>query len=79
MKKYTLVIDHESCWGCKTCEVACKQEFNVPDDVRLISVLEDGPKMVYSLDATHLSSRFGAGQVNAYDCAVRSHCVGPGR
>jgi len=46
MSKYALVIDHESCWGCKTCEVACKQEFNVPVGVRLISVSEVGPKMV---------------------------------
>ena len=45
MNKYALVIDHESCWGCKTCEVACKQEFNVPDGVKLISVSEDGPKV----------------------------------
>jgi Fe-S-cluster-containing dehydrogenase component len=46
VKKYALVIDHESCWGCKTCEVACKQEFNVPDGVKLISVSDDGPKVV---------------------------------
>ncbi|UCF91885.1 MAG: 4Fe-4S binding protein [Desulfobacterales bacterium] len=41
MKKYALVIDHAACWGCKTCEVACKQEFHVPNGVRLISVAED--------------------------------------
>ena len=46
MSKYALVIDHDSCWGCKTCEVACKQEFNAPAGVRLISVVEVGPKMV---------------------------------
>jgi Fe-S-cluster-containing dehydrogenase component len=46
MNKYALVIDHEACWGCKTCEVACKQEFNVPEGVRLIHVSEDGPKDV---------------------------------
>ena len=46
MDKYVLVIDHESCWGCKTCEVACKQEFDVPDGVRFIYVSEDGPKEV---------------------------------
>jgi Fe-S-cluster-containing dehydrogenase component len=46
MKKTALVIDHESCWGCKTCEVACKQEFHVADGIKLISVLEDGPGMV---------------------------------
>jgi len=46
MKRYALVIDEEACWGCKTCEVACKQEFNPPDGVTLIRVWEDGPKMV---------------------------------
>lgn len=46
MDKHVLFIDHESCWGCKTCEVACKQEFNVPDGVRFIYVSEDGPKEV---------------------------------
>ena len=46
MKRYALIIDHESCWGCKTCEVACKQENLVPHGVKLISVSEDGPKTV---------------------------------
>jgi Fe-S-cluster-containing dehydrogenase component len=46
MKQYSLVIDHESCWGCKTCEVACKQEHRTTDNVKLISLWEDGPKMV---------------------------------
>lgn len=46
MKRYVLVIDHESCWGCKTCEVACKQENHTSYGIKLICVLEDGPKMV---------------------------------
>jgi len=46
MKRYALFIDHEACWGCKACEVACKQENNSPDGVKLISVWEDGPKLV---------------------------------
>lgn len=46
MPRYSLVIDHERCWGCKTCEVACKQEFRSPEGVRLISVEEVGPGMV---------------------------------
>jgi Fe-S-cluster-containing dehydrogenase component len=45
MKQYALVIDNESCWGCMACEVACKQENLAPDGIRLISVLEEGPKM----------------------------------
>ncbi|MFC1896008.1 4Fe-4S dicluster domain-containing protein [Thermodesulfobacteriota bacterium] len=46
MTKHVLAIDHELCWGCKTCEVACKQENHAPDGVRLIAVMEDGPKTV---------------------------------
>ncbi|RJX23341.1 MAG: 4Fe-4S dicluster domain-containing protein [Dethiobacter sp.] len=46
MKKNALIIDHEACWGCKTCEVACKQENGAPDGVRLIYVTEDGPQKV---------------------------------
>ncbi|MBW1672742.1 MAG: 4Fe-4S binding protein [Deltaproteobacteria bacterium] len=46
MKKYALIIDHEACWGCKTCEVACKQETNSTDGIKLISVSEDGPKII---------------------------------
>lgn len=46
MKRWVLTIDHASCWGCRTCEVACKQEMRVPVGIRLISVLEDGPKRV---------------------------------
>jgi Fe-S-cluster-containing dehydrogenase component len=46
MHQVALEIDHPLCWGCRTCEVACKQEMNAPDGVRLIRVLEDGPKEV---------------------------------
>jgi len=43
MTDYTLTIRHELCWGCKTCEVACKQEHDTPVGIRLIEVLEEGP------------------------------------
>jgi Fe-S-cluster-containing dehydrogenase component len=46
MTHYWLRIDEEACWGCKACEVACKQEFDLPVGVRLISVVEDGPRSV---------------------------------
>jgi Fe-S-cluster-containing dehydrogenase component len=46
LKRFELSIDHEACWGCRTCEVACKQEHDAPDGVRLIAVVEDGPQMV---------------------------------
>ena len=45
MPKYELYIDHELCWGCRTCEVACKQEHQSPEGIRLISVEEEGPML----------------------------------
>ena len=42
MRHFRLVIDHELCWGCKTCEVACKQENQIPDGLKLISISENG-------------------------------------
>ena len=41
MKHFELVIDDELCWGCKTCEVACKQEHQTPEGIKLISVSEN--------------------------------------
>jgi len=57
MNKYALIIEDFACWGCKACEVACKQEYNNPphgtyspsngtDAVKYLSVWEDGPKYV---------------------------------
>jgi Fe-S-cluster-containing dehydrogenase component len=43
MKNYILFIDHQACWGCKACEVACKQENRVPTGIKLIQVAEEGP------------------------------------
>jgi len=44
MTRLRLEIDQSKCWGCKTCELACKQENQAPDGVRLIRVGEDGPR-----------------------------------
>ena len=41
--KFCLTIDNHLCWGCKTCEVACKQENRAADGVKLIAVRESGP------------------------------------
>ena len=46
MKTCILEIDQESCWGCKTCEVACKQENRAAEGIKLICVSEDGPRMI---------------------------------
>jgi Fe-S-cluster-containing dehydrogenase component len=43
MNKFELSIEYDLCWGCKTCEVACKQENRSADGVKLISVQEKEP------------------------------------
>ena len=30
MNHYKLIFEEYACWGCKACEVACKQEYNAP-------------------------------------------------
>jgi ferredoxin len=56
MNNYKLIFEEYACWGCKACEVACKQEYNPPpygaydpkgaDAVKYVSVWGDGPKVV---------------------------------
>jgi len=46
MEKPALFIDEFFCWGCKTCEVACKQENRTPEGVKLICIWEDGPRQI---------------------------------
>jgi tetrathionate reductase subunit B len=41
VSKHALVIDDEACWGCKTCEVACSQEYDFRSKFMLVS--EEGP------------------------------------
>jgi len=38
MTPLALVIDHEACWGCLACEVACKQENNADAGVKLVGI-----------------------------------------
>ena len=41
-----LLVDIDLCVGCFSCEVACKQEHNLPQGPRLIKVIQVGPKEV---------------------------------
>jgi Fe-S-cluster-containing dehydrogenase component len=54
MTNHEVNIDHKLCWGCRTCEVACKQENRAADGVKLIAVREEwsaatnaAPDLVY--------------------------------
>ncbi len=65
MTQRRLSIGEEYCWGCRACEVACKQEHRAPEGVRLIRVREDGPRLVDG--RLHFS----------YRVAVCCHCEDP--
>jgi Fe-S-cluster-containing dehydrogenase component len=42
----TLFINNEDCVGCHACEIACKQEHNLPVGPRLIRVVSNGPRII---------------------------------
>ena len=44
--EYTLIVNTEDCVGCNACEVACKQEHNLPVGPRWIRVHSDGPREI---------------------------------
>jgi len=46
MPRFELKIDEQLCWGCRACEVACKQENRTAKGVSLIAVREDGPRWI---------------------------------
>ena len=46
MAKYSLLVDIDRCIGCQSCELACKQENNVPVGVRRVKVIQVGPRKV---------------------------------
>ena len=41
-KRLGIIIDSEACWGCDTCELACKQENGPPEGSRWIRVTTKG-------------------------------------
>lgn len=47
MSKYGLLIDYEYCTGCHTCEIACKQEHDLPVGKWGIKVVQMGPMEIY--------------------------------
>lgn len=45
-KKLTLNINNEICVGCYACEIACKQEHDLPIGPRLIHVHSEEPRQI---------------------------------
>ena len=46
MEKYALLINRDLCFNCKACEVACKQEHDLPVGENWIRVITVGPRKV---------------------------------
>jgi Fe-S-cluster-containing dehydrogenase component len=44
--EYTLMVNTQDCVGCNACEVACKQEHNLPIGPRLIRVHPNSPREI---------------------------------
>ena len=44
--KCGLFIDTEECVGCHACEIACKQEHELPVGPRLIKIYDTGPQRI---------------------------------
>ena len=44
--EYTLMVNAKDCVGCNACEVACKQEHNLPVGPRWIMVFPDSPREI---------------------------------
>ena len=49
--KICLIVDLDRCWGCRACEVACKQELGFGAGPRPMLVVEVGPRRID--DALH--------------------------
>ena len=46
MKKRVILVDIDLCYGCFACEVACKQEHDLPVGLHWIRVHKVGPKKI---------------------------------
>ncbi len=45
-EKVYMIIDLDRCWGCKACEVACKQELGLGVGFSPMKIIEVGPREI---------------------------------
>lgn len=46
MAQYSLLVDLDRCVGCRACELACKQENQLPEGTQWIRMIKIGPEVV---------------------------------
>lgn len=46
MTQYAMMIDYGYCTGCKSCEISCRNEKNLPLDEWGIRIVESGPQEI---------------------------------
>ena len=46
MNRRDILVDTDLCYGCFACEVACKQEHDLPVGTKRINVVQVGPRVV---------------------------------
>jgi len=80
--KYGLLIDYEYCTGCHTCEVACKQEHNLPVGkwgIKLFEFIQPLPKgklyITYLPFPTELCNLCAERVKKGYLPACVKHCM----
>lgn len=83
MSEYGMLIDYEYCTGCRTCEVACKQEYKRPagklggvEVEEYIHTLQNGKLYITNIPHFTKACIFCAGRVKqGLEPACAKHCM----
>lgn len=83
MSRYAMLIDYEFCTGCKTCEIACKQEYGRPagklsgvEVKESIHTLPSGRLFITNMPQFTRACVFCAGRVKqGLEPACAQHCM----
>jgi len=80
MPKFGLLIDYEFCIGCRSCEIACKQEHNRPPEewgIRVMKVEPEvsGGKLYYFPFPTDKCNLCGKRRAKGLEPACVKHCL----
>lgn len=82
MKEYAMLIDYGYCTGCKSCEISCRNEKELPLDEWGIQVNELGPKKLqgawewdYLPAPSHVCDLCADRRADGQKAACELHCL----